>query len=74
MRFFAPSMAAFLFVSVLVLMYAFADGGEHRNARWAAFKAAHHCKLVEAWAGDAGTELESKKTVYLCDDGVKYWR
>ena len=34
----------------------------------------HHCKLIEAWAGDAGTEDEHKKTVYLCDDGVKYYR
>jgi hypothetical protein len=73
LRFSALSMAS-IFVSVLVLMYAFAAGGECRNARWAAFKTTHHCKLVEAWAGDAGTELERKDTAYLCDDGVKYWR
>ncbi len=65
-----------VFGSMFVLLYCLMDAGEHRNARWAAFKIAHHCRLVEAWAGEAGTEpkFPSDKTAYMCDDGVKYWR
>jgi hypothetical protein len=73
LRFLALSVTA-IAISVWVLVWVFADGGEKRNARWAVYKSAHHCKLVEAWTGDAGTTDEHKKTVYLCDDGVKYWR
>ncbi len=74
MKTIVPLVVPSAVVAVLVFMYCLADGGQERNARWAAFKSAHHCQLVEAWAGDAGTQFERGKTAYLCDDGVKYWR
>jgi hypothetical protein len=61
-------------ISTWVLVWALPDMSVKRQARWDAFKVAHHCKLVERWAGNVGTDDEGSKTAYFCDDGVKYWR
>jgi hypothetical protein len=67
--------AAAVGLPIFFLMYYVANGGEHRNARWETFKIAHHCRLIEAWSGDAGTDMRfASDTAYLCDDGVKYRR
>jgi hypothetical protein len=73
LRFLALSVTAMV-ISVWVLVCVFADGGENRNARWAAFKSAYHCHLIEQWSGDAGATDEHHKVTYLCDDGVRYYR
>jgi hypothetical protein len=73
MKFMALSTWAFA-ISIWVLVLVLPDWSVKRQARWDAFKATHHCKLVESWAGNVGTNHEGSKTAYLCDDGVKYWR
>jgi hypothetical protein len=48
-----------------VLVLALPDMIWKRQARWNAFKVAQHCKLVERWAGNVGTNDEGSKTAYL---------
>ena len=67
----------------LLLWLAFEDGKQ-----WEAFKAEHYCKVVAHIKGDVfntfGTDARGNmtvgigstpdKTVWLCDDGVTYYR
>ena len=57
MKFMALSMLTFA-ISIWVLVLP--DWSVKRQARWDAFKLAHHCKLVERWAGNVGTNDEGE--------------
>lgn len=82
--------AAGLFVvSLIIGLVVLAFVADHYGAkRWAAFSAAHHCKLVSHMDGNTlvmpvvnangGVSVASTyvpgKDGYLCDDGVTYYR